>query len=354
MTKISEYPVIATPELDDLLIGTDANNSDITKNFSIGSIIATIGDINQGPIGPQGNTGPTGPQGPVGPAGLNWQGQWVSGTEYVENDAVGYEGASWFLYVPNNIGSENEPPSDNLSHWALLASQGAVGPTGPAGPIGPQGPQGDVSMPNATVGAVAYTVPNTPLTFDINTVYNNGGTFSLPSLTDNYKGKEIIVQCTATNVLIKPSLLGPTISSTNINGFAGQFQILENQRYRFVYLGNDYWFTEFIDPIAPADPFLPSYKSYVAKVTHSAGNSDPTVVVLENTIGTITPVYEEANNYGFSSSGLFTLNKTVVFITSPSFPLMKVGGSSPNSNFVTLTTDNDGFNNLNIEIRVYN
>ena len=42
MTKISEYPVIATPELDDLLIGTDANNSDITKNFSLESLKSLI------------------------------------------------------------------------------------------------------------------------------------------------------------------------------------------------------------------------------------------------------------------------------------------------------------------------
>jgi len=249
MTKISEYPIISTPELDDLLIGTDVNNSDITKNFSIGSIIATIGDINQGPIGPQGETGPTGPQGPVGPAGLTFIGEWDPLETYIENDAVGYGGASYFCY--NAVGPSATNPSLDTSNWALLASQGAVGPAGPAGPTGPQGPQGNVSIPNSTIGAVAYTVPNTPLTFDINTVYSNGGTFSLPSLTSNYKGKQIIVQCTATDVLIKPSLLGPTISSTNINGFAGQFQIFENQRYRFTYLGSDYWFTEFINPLAP-------------------------------------------------------------------------------------------------------
>lgn len=143
MTKISEYPVIATPELDDLLIGTDANNSDITKNFSIGSIIATIGDINQGPIGPQGNTGPTGPQGPVGPAGLEWQGAWDEDSSYVADDAVGYDGASYFCILAIDTVS-NPTPDEDPTHWALLASQGAVGPTGPAGPIGPQGPAGDV------------------------------------------------------------------------------------------------------------------------------------------------------------------------------------------------------------------
>jgi hypothetical protein len=142
MTKISEYPVISTPELDDLLIGTDKNNSDITKNFSIGSIIATIGDINQGPQGPQGNTGPTGPQGPVGPAGLNWQGPWGDETAYEVDDAVGWNGASWFCIQAIGTGP-NPFPDEDTTHWALLASQGAVGPTGPAGPIGPQGPSGN-------------------------------------------------------------------------------------------------------------------------------------------------------------------------------------------------------------------
>ena len=139
MTKISEYPIISNPTEDDILIGTDVNSSDVTKNFSIGSIIDLIGDINQGPIGPQGNTGPTGPQGPVGPAGLEWQGEWVSGTSYVEDDAVGYDGASWFCILAT---SGTTAPDLATANWALLASQGAVGPTGPAGPIGPQGPEG--------------------------------------------------------------------------------------------------------------------------------------------------------------------------------------------------------------------
>jgi hypothetical protein len=39
MTKISEYPIITNPTEDDILIGTDVNSSDVTKNFSIGSIV---------------------------------------------------------------------------------------------------------------------------------------------------------------------------------------------------------------------------------------------------------------------------------------------------------------------------
>lgn len=40
MTKISQYPTLSNPTEDDILIGTDVNSSDVTKNFSIGSIIS--------------------------------------------------------------------------------------------------------------------------------------------------------------------------------------------------------------------------------------------------------------------------------------------------------------------------
>lgn len=39
MTKISEYPEITVPTIDDLLIGTDVENLNRTKNFSIEDII---------------------------------------------------------------------------------------------------------------------------------------------------------------------------------------------------------------------------------------------------------------------------------------------------------------------------
>jgi len=39
MTKISAYPLVSTPTIDDLLIGTDFENHKETKNFSIQDII---------------------------------------------------------------------------------------------------------------------------------------------------------------------------------------------------------------------------------------------------------------------------------------------------------------------------
>jgi hypothetical protein len=59
----------------------------------------------QGPQGPQGDTGlqgPPGANGAVGPAGLNWQGQWTTCVVYQENDAVGYNGASYYVTCPTS------------------------------------------------------------------------------------------------------------------------------------------------------------------------------------------------------------------------------------------------------------
>lgn len=39
MAKISTYPDIASPALDDYVIGTDISNSDATKSFVIADII---------------------------------------------------------------------------------------------------------------------------------------------------------------------------------------------------------------------------------------------------------------------------------------------------------------------------
>jgi hypothetical protein len=96
-----------------------------------------------GPQGPQGPTGigiqgPPGVPGAVGPAGLNWQGVWTSGVVYLQNDAVSYNGSSYFLNCESTEGFEDESPLDN-SCWVLLANQGAIGPQGPTGGYGNDG-----------------------------------------------------------------------------------------------------------------------------------------------------------------------------------------------------------------------
>lgn len=86
-----------------------------------------------GPQGPQGPMGPQGVAGPVGPAGLEWQGAWTSGASYVQDDAVGFGGASYFCINPT---SGTTTPDLDTANWALLASQGSPGPMGPQGPSG--------------------------------------------------------------------------------------------------------------------------------------------------------------------------------------------------------------------------
>ena len=98
-----------------------------------------------GPVGPKGDTGPAGPQGvqgaqgPAGPAGLEWRGDWVSGTDYVNDDAVYHGGSSWFAAGDPPKGHE---PSIDSPYWNPLALQGIQGVQGEAGPQGPKGDPG--------------------------------------------------------------------------------------------------------------------------------------------------------------------------------------------------------------------
>lgn len=43
MAKISSYPAISVPELDDILIGTDISSNNTTKNFKLSDVISLIG-----------------------------------------------------------------------------------------------------------------------------------------------------------------------------------------------------------------------------------------------------------------------------------------------------------------------
>lgn len=117
----------------------------------------TPGEGTEGPPGPQGIPGP------IGPAGLVWKGPYDPEKSYIENDAVGYEGASYYCVKPSQ---GNLPTTD---FWALLASVGARGPEGPRGvqglqgkpgvdgqpgkqgPVGPQGPDGVFDITSLSV-----------------------------------------------------------------------------------------------------------------------------------------------------------------------------------------------------------
>lgn len=90
-------------------------------------------------VGSQGVQGEIGPVGPTGATGIEWQGEWDNSTNYVNNDAVFYNGASWFASGDPDVGDE---PSEESLFWYPLALQGATGPQGIQGIQGATGPQG--------------------------------------------------------------------------------------------------------------------------------------------------------------------------------------------------------------------
>jgi hypothetical protein len=55
MAKISSYPILSDPTINDILIGTDVQDLNITKNFSIGSIIDIVGNEFVPYVGATGN-----------------------------------------------------------------------------------------------------------------------------------------------------------------------------------------------------------------------------------------------------------------------------------------------------------
>ena len=227
----------------------------------------------QGPIGltgPQGEQGPVGPQGvagPVGPAGLNWRSQWVSGQSYIVDDAVGYNGASWFCINPT---SGTTPPDADTANWALLAAQGSQGPQGPQGiqgeqgPIGltgPAGPQGEPGVPSvlteiAALGSSASSAPFPVIESDICMVVSQNYGYALPAnpIVGQVKYVRAVVPCllyaspNPGNDGANNNFMTPT-GSGNIN-----IALTANKVYRFTYIGRfgipyGYWTAEIINNI---------------------------------------------------------------------------------------------------------
>jgi len=125
---------------------------DLYQNYAmeINDFAATLPAGPTGAQGVAGVTGPAGIPGPVGPAGLNWQGAWSALGTYVIDDAVGYDGASWFCIDP--VGPSATTPDTDPTNWALLAAEGAQGPTGATGLQGPTGASGPSNV--LSIGSV--------------------------------------------------------------------------------------------------------------------------------------------------------------------------------------------------------
>jgi len=209
-----------------------------------------IDNLPAGPQGPQGVQGPAGVPGPVGPAGLTWRGTWVSGTSYVLNDAVGYNGASYFCILAT---SGTTAPNLATSNWALLASQGAIGPQGVQGPTGPQGPAGSAGA--STIGTVAAGNVSSPalLSYDLNQVNPFASSylsyFKLPS--NPAIGKVITVFNYSTNPTegigrVSSFDGGAKISQNQYNSYVSTYFVNYGESVRFTHIGNDFWKAEFI------------------------------------------------------------------------------------------------------------
>jgi hypothetical protein len=323
---------------------------DITNKITVSSISPTnvgknikdvldyvdqeIATVPAGPIGPTGVQGPQGPQGiagPVGPTGLNWQGTWSSTASYVADDAVAYEGASWFCVNPiaaPTPPSENLPPNVDSSTWALLASQGAPGPMGPQGLAGtpgsqglpgaqgPQGPQGIQGIPGpqgpagpaGTIPAKIYsnlTAGTTPgaypiLGFDLNLVFpqgsvNDGSRVVLPE--SQPVGKEILVFGANTNfsfLVQNSNTPTPAISQDGIQSFTSNFSIAPNRNYKFIHVGSNFWKVE----------ELTVNKKLLYRVRlNQSGTNNPIVSLIENnTVRTYTMTRINVGHYRLTPS----------------------------------------------------
>ena len=198
----------------------------------------------QGPTGAQGIQGSTGAVGPAGVTGLTWRGTWSAGTAYLANDAVGYNGASYFRLIS---GTTAGLPNVDTTNWALLASQGAVGPQGAQGPTGAQGVAGTV--PVKTTGQVyAGAYPGTNLNYDINFVINTGELQLVKLPTTSVIGKEVIIYANNNNFDFRISTEGPFLSLVGIDQYLSTVTVKPNTNYSCIYRGLGYWKVSAIGP----------------------------------------------------------------------------------------------------------
>src|SRR5262249_60857933 len=107
-----------------------------------------------------GTRGATGKQGPAGLGGMTWRGPGSGPPAYAVNDAVAYNGTSYFSIQAGT----NHQPDTSSSFWTVLAQKGdtgATGASGATGATGAQGPQGPTGPTGAT-GAPGASGPEAP------------------------------------------------------------------------------------------------------------------------------------------------------------------------------------------------
>ena len=78
-----------------------------------------------------GDKGDKGDKGDVGPIGMTWRGAWDAGTDYAQDDAVAYQGSSYFATHDPELG---DLPTSDSGAWQAFAVQGSQGDKGDPGP----------------------------------------------------------------------------------------------------------------------------------------------------------------------------------------------------------------------------
>jgi len=163
----------ATISVGTVTTGAAGSSASVTNVGTSGAAVFNI-TIPRGDKGEKGDTGETGATGATGATGLNWQGVWSSSTDYVDDDAVYYNGASWFASGNPTVG---EVPEIGATHWMPLALQGATGATGATGPQGPQGEQGIPGNLGDLSGTLPITYAGSTIGFDPTYIsFIDGGT----------------------------------------------------------------------------------------------------------------------------------------------------------------------------------
>jgi polyhydroxyalkanoate synthesis regulator phasin len=251
-SQVDELP---TNDCCDDIVTIQSDITDLQENIDVieEDIIDLQEQIDNIPSGAQGPIGPQGIPGPVGPAGLEWQGVWDADTSYAADDAVSFNGASWFCINPVTT-TGNSNPSVDTTNWALLASQGATGPQGPQGIQGVAGPSGTSEA--KTVGEVifGFGTINT-LSYDINKIPTNGnsdgGLAYLPNTTGASIGKEVTVACFSNGTFnIRTFDNSLKIINNNINPgselSASIVKISNGEILKFTLIDNGFWILDYV------------------------------------------------------------------------------------------------------------
>jgi hypothetical protein len=310
-----------------------------------------------GAQGIQGPVGPAGPVGPVGPAGLNWQGSWVSGAAYAVDDAVGYNGASYFCIL---VTSGVIAPDVDTTHWALLAAQGAQGPAGATGAQGPTGLQG-IPGPSGTnslqqVTDVGNTTSNSIIV--ANTSYG-WGFIASNGLTQEFA---YITQDAGSGIL------GIGNAGAIGNGEVRANLLTDSRDYEFPNASGT--FVLRVNGTAPDNAGNVTITAAAPYLVYTAilviGPSGPTATVLQNTLGaTITWTDVPGGGYdATASSAVFTVDKTWIQASSyigagpVSFNFYGVRVSSLVVNYASIRNNNNSISAslgapIFVEIRVY-